>query len=209
MQGSRRQHASGHNRCRNLPLCSILPINKIPAQAEPLASTEMLPSVFVHCPPQRATRTVAAGSLAFTPGLQEGQFTRVQAQPSPTTGGCCGDLCPRAVSCSSPCRTGQQQTARHVFQSCTLPRTPGKGAVRAPAGTRGWAADTHSHVSSCSNVTSPSCGGSSRGGGSCCSHPGQPRGRCRSFRRAATCAVTAPADGFFRTRAGFPLQFRD
>lgn len=62
-QGSGRQHGSGHFcwQCQNLPLCSILPINKIPAQAQPLASTEMCPLLFVHSHPQCATGAVAAG----------------------------------------------------------------------------------------------------------------------------------------------------
>lgn len=45
LQGARKEEAAGSGhfcwQCQNLPLCSILPINKPPARAEPLASTEM------------------------------------------------------------------------------------------------------------------------------------------------------------------------
>lgn len=47
VQGSRRQHGSGHFcwQCQNLPLHSILHVNKISPQAEPWASTETFPLV--------------------------------------------------------------------------------------------------------------------------------------------------------------------
>lgn len=211
VRGSRRQLGSGHFCWQNLALCSTLPINKIPAQAEPLASTEVFPScscIVSHNVPRGQWQQ--GGLVPSHRGFRKDNSPVAKLSSAPLWVNAVGFV---SMGHYLPLRVLNRAAANSPGRLPRLnPHTnTWKWGCKIPSW--GWAAHIHSHVSSCSNVTSPSCGGSSSCPRLGCSHP---RGLLSSHVGDAAAsavprpwAVTAPAGGFFRTRAGFLPCFRD